>query len=132
MALLSRHETRGSECTVPERPDPEEDLLVALQLVPVRGWSSSAGLPPLVFLPWSSSAGLTPLVFLRWSNSPSLPPLVFLSWSCSSRTRSREDHRRPRKDLLTWIPGQRVRHDYSIPSGSRSPDSLFVIVCIDG
>ncbi|CAL8391852.1 unnamed protein product [Arctogadus glacialis] len=40
-------------------------------------------------------------------------------------TRSREDHRRPRKDLLTWIPGQRVRHDHSIPSGSRSPDSLF-------
>ncbi|CAL8284795.1 unnamed protein product [Gadus morhua 'NCC'] len=48
------------------------------------------------------------------------------------RTRSREDHRRPRKDLLSWIPGQRVRHDHSVPSGSRSPDSLFVIVCIDG
>ncbi|CAL8399572.1 unnamed protein product [Gadus morhua 'NCC'] len=27
MALLSRHETRGSESTVPQRPDPEEDLL---------------------------------------------------------------------------------------------------------
>ena len=27
MAPLSRHETRGSESTVPERPDPEEDLL---------------------------------------------------------------------------------------------------------
>ncbi|CAL8300913.1 unnamed protein product [Gadus morhua 'NCC'] len=48
------------------------------------------------------------------------------------RTRSREDHRRPRQDLLTGIPGQRVRHDHSIPSGSRSPDFLFVIVCIDG
>ncbi|CAL8397489.1 unnamed protein product [Arctogadus glacialis] len=29
MAPLSRHETRGSESTVPERPDPEEDLLAA-------------------------------------------------------------------------------------------------------
>ncbi|CAL8319762.1 unnamed protein product [Boreogadus saida] len=27
MALHSRHETRGSESTVPERPDPEEELL---------------------------------------------------------------------------------------------------------
>ena len=27
MAPLSRHETRGSESTVLERPDPEEDLL---------------------------------------------------------------------------------------------------------
>ena len=27
MALHSRHETRGSESTFPERPDPEEDLL---------------------------------------------------------------------------------------------------------
>ena len=48
------------------------------------------------------------------------------------RTRSRVDHRRPRKDLLSWIPGQRVRHDHSVPSGSRSPDSLFCIDCIDG
>ena len=27
MALLPHHETRGSESTAPERPDPEEDLL---------------------------------------------------------------------------------------------------------
>ncbi|CAL8319773.1 unnamed protein product [Boreogadus saida] len=93
MAPLSRHETRGSESTVPERPDPEEDLLAAR---PRRRRRLSMGPPPscqdLADLRAGSVNARSNERFpsvAEWLPSPATRPEVLSPPSRSDRTRRR-------------------------------------------